>query len=73
MGFVDDVDLVARRCGREHRALTQIAGVVHASVTRSIELDDVDGARSTRSRSTQLWHDPHGSGLVPARSSAIAP
>ena len=50
VGFVDDVDLVARRCGREHRALTQIAGVVHASVARSIKLDDVDGARSTRSQ-----------------------
>ena len=50
VSFVDDVDLVARRCGREHRALTQIAGVVHAPVTRSIKLDDVDGARSTRSQ-----------------------
>ena len=44
VGLVDDVDLVARRGRREHRALAQITGVFDPAVARSIKLDDIEGA-----------------------------
>ena len=40
--FIDDVDLGARlRTRGIHRALAQIAGIVHAAVRRGVELDDI--------------------------------
>jgi len=43
VGFVDDVDLGARLGARGvHGALTQVTRVVHATVRRSVELDDVE-------------------------------
>ncbi len=42
VGLVDDVDLVAVAHGREERLLTQVARIVHTTVGRRVDLDDVD-------------------------------
>ena len=43
VSLVDDVDLVARRSRREHRAFAEITSVVDTTMTSSVELDDIDG------------------------------
>ncbi len=43
VGLVDDVDLVAAACGSEEGLFAQVTGVVHATVRRGVDLDDVDG------------------------------
>ncbi len=42
--LVEDEDLVAVACRREHGALAQVAGVVDAVVARRVDLDDVERA-----------------------------
>lgn len=49
MGLVDDVDLVAAARGSEERLLAQLTGVVHTTVRRGVDLDDVDGTRTVAS------------------------
>jgi hypothetical protein len=43
VGLVDDVDLVATARGPEEGLLPQVTGVVHTTVGRGVDLDDVDG------------------------------
>ena len=50
VGLVDDVDLVAVAHRGEERLLTQVAGIVHTTVGRRVDLDDVDRARARRAR-----------------------
>lgn len=45
VGLVDDVDLVPAAGGPEEGLLAQLTGVVHATVRRGVDLDDVDGPR----------------------------
>ncbi|PPS81459.1 hypothetical protein BZZ08_05412 [Streptomyces sp. MH60] len=45
VGLVDDVDLVPAGGGPEEGLLTQVTGVVHATVRGGVDLDDVDRAR----------------------------
>ncbi|MQY16928.1 hypothetical protein SRB5_71330 [Streptomyces sp. RB5] len=42
VGLVDDVDLVPAGGGSEEGLLPQLTGVVHATVRRGVDLDDVD-------------------------------
>ena len=44
--FVNDENLVPRCHGREHRTLTQLAGVFDLAVRGRVELDHIDGSRS---------------------------
>ena len=46
VGLVDDVDLVAVAHRGEERLLPEVAGIVHTTVGRRVDLDDVDGARA---------------------------
>ncbi|OCC07418.1 hypothetical protein A3Q37_06816 [Streptomyces sp. PTY087I2] len=45
VGLVDDVDLVTTGGGPEEGLLAQITGVVHTTVGRGVDLDDIDGPR----------------------------
>ena len=61
VGFVHDVDLVvALLRGGVHRALAQLARVVHTAVARGVDLHHVEVGRAVPDP-RQFSHSPHGS------------
>ena len=57
VSFVDDENLVPRCHRREHRTLTQLAGVFDLAVRGRVELDHIDGSRSVSGKvNTALAH-----------------
>jgi hypothetical protein len=46
VGFVEDKNFVPVTSGREPRAFSKFAGVIHAIVTRRINLDNIERTRA---------------------------